>query len=769
MASVTDAALPGRSFFPRLRLLDRYMLKLLSEPAATCLGVTLIAMLLERVLRLINEMAATGAHFSFMFGLVTNLVPYYLGLALPASFFISLFIVVSRLDNGSEIDVMLASGRSLTRIAGPLIAVGCVLGVISIILFGFLEPYGRYGYRAVQNAAVNAGWTAVLQPQVFLSPGQGITISADQSDASGRKLKGPFLRRLTPEGVETVVTASTGVLSLNPDGKTTRMELSGGVEYSDAPNQAGRVLRFQHIGAAQALGIAPKLRARGGDAKELTIFEIIHEMRSHDKMISMRSLQAELYERLARAFAMPLLPLMALPLGMATKRGRRAPGLIVAGVVLVAFHHGVAMAKNLASQGDADPLIAIGGLFAAFAAFTCWLFFFSTRPGQTPLSGILETLQVLLDKLPKRSKVQAKARRASRIRGIGAYVRHMLTIRTLAALAAMIALLQLVDLLDHMADILGRGLGAEGVLKYAVLRLPAMAEQICGIAMLVGGVFTFLQLGRNSEIVAMRATGLSTGQIVRMALPVAVLVAACDLVVADQLTPRAQQELATWWTATTPKTAEAKQKPQWFRAGGDLVLAQSASIDGSRLKEVRLYMRTQNKQLTRRVLAKSAISTPQGWRLEDAVVTEIGLDRAVTVRAPGMVWHTALTPPDVARLFSPSYLISSTTAWRSLQGQGAINQSPAFFRTRLHRVFAEPLGVLIMLLMAIPVSLATFRNGRTVPLVLYGLGGGLLYLVVDGLLTALGQTGALPPFIAGWTAPVLFGCAAIAVLLYAED
>jgi lipopolysaccharide export system permease protein len=133
------------------------------------------------------------------------------------------------------------------------------------------------------------------------------------------------------------------------------------------------------------------------------------------------------------------------------------------------------------------------------------------------------------------------------------------------------------------------------------------------------------------------------------------------------------------------------------------------------------------------------------------------------------MWRTALTAQDVAHLFSPSYQISAGKAWKSLQGAGALNQSPAFFRTRLHRVFAEPLGVIIMLLMAIPTSLATFRNGRTVPLVLYGLGGGLLYLVVDGLLTALGQTGALPPVVAGWTAPILFGCAAVAVLLYAED
>jgi lipopolysaccharide export system permease protein len=766
--TVATVSAPSHSNPFRLRMLDRYVLRMLAEPSATCLGITLIAMLLERVLRLINEMAATGAHFSFMFGLVTNLVPYYLGLALPASFFISLFIVVSRLDNGSEIDVMLASGRSLARIAVPFIGVGVILCVISIILFGFLEPYGRYGYRAVQNAAINAGWTAVLQPQVFLTPGQDVTITADQSDASGRKLKGVFLRRLTPDGVEAVVTASTGVLSLNPDGKTTRLELGPGLEYSDKAKDAGRVLHFQNIGAARALGVTPAMKPRGGEARELTMFELIHELRAPNALIPRRALQAELYERLARAFGIPLLPLMALPLGMATKRGRRAPGLIVAGVVLVAFHHGVGLAKNISSQGGADPLLAIGGLFAVFTAFTCWMFFFSHRPGQTPLSGLLDAIGALLDKLPKRNKPQARAH-PRRIRGVGAYIRGLLTVRAIAALAAMVALLQLVDLLDHMADILNRGLGVAGVFQYALLRLPAMVEQIAGIGMLIGAVFTFLQLARNSEVVAMRATGLSTFQIVLMALPVAALIAVFDLAVADQLTPRAQQALAEWWRSTTPASAVAQQRPQWFRAGGDLILADSASLDGARLKNVRLYMRDRSKQLTERIVASGAEVTPQGWRLDNATITQLHADQAVTAKAPSTLWRTPLTAQDVAHLFSPSYSISASAAWRSLQGVGAVNQAPGFYRTRLWRVFAEPLGVIIMLLMAIPTSLATFRNGRTVPLVLYGLGGGLLYLVVDGLLTALGQTGALPPFVAAWTAPLLFGCAAVAVLLYAED
>ena len=97
---------------------------LISRPAVVCLVVTLIAMLLERVLRLITEMAAVGAHLSFLPQIVVTLVPYYLGQALPASFFVALFMVISRLDDGNEIDPMLASGRSLSRVTMPLVLLG---------------------------------------------------------------------------------------------------------------------------------------------------------------------------------------------------------------------------------------------------------------------------------------------------------------------------------------------------------------------------------------------------------------------------------------------------------------------------------------------------------------------------------------------------------------------------------------------------------------------------------------------------------------------
>ena len=258
----------------RPAILDGYLLRMLAMPAAAVLGVTLVAFLLEQTLRLINELASNGARLGYLFGLITNLVPYQLGLALPASFFVAMFIVIARLDEESEIDAVLAGGVSFERIVAPLVFVGVLLGIVSILLVGFLQPYSRFGYRAVLNAATQAGWTAQLDPQVFIHAGPDFTISADEVDATGRSLKGVFIRRKSADG-ETVVTASEGTLGLRPDRKTTDLRLNGGLILSDAARGGIRLLRFGDFTDHEILSGGATLRPRGGDEQELTLPELV--------------------------------------------------------------------------------------------------------------------------------------------------------------------------------------------------------------------------------------------------------------------------------------------------------------------------------------------------------------------------------------------------------------------------------------------------------------------------------------------------------------
>jgi len=747
----------------RPAILDGYMLRMLAMPALGVLGVTLVAFLLEQTLRLINEMASNGARLGYLFGLISNLVPYQLGLALPASFFVAMFIVIARLDEESEIDAILAGGVSFERIVAPLVFAGVVLGIISLVLVGYAQPYSRYGYRAVLNAATDAGWTARLDPQVFIHAGPDFTITADDADATGRSLKGVFIWRKSKTG-ETIVTATQGQLGMRADGKTTNLLLDGGLILSDGANGGERLLRFGNFADHEVLTSRETLRPRGGDEQEMTLTELVSESQRSDALVPRATLLAELYSRLARSLAMPFLPLLALPLALAAKRGRRTPGMIVGAVLLVAFHHGVTLCKSFAQRGAVDPGVAIGGIFLAMIALAMWLFFSSReRPGETPISGFLNRIDGMFQ---RRAKTAPAAMQAEGVFSLSAYLTRMMTVRTAAAAAALMGLLQLIDLLERTSDILARG-GPIGILRYMVLRLPYMFGEVAPFAVLAGAIFTFSQLARNSELVVMRISGMSLFEIFRRTLPVALSVAALDLVVADQVTPRAQQALASWWSATAPGQAQKAPTPRWFHIDGNIVRVEGATQDGRTLRGVSIYERDASQALSRRITAQRAISETGGWRLRDAVVTDLGARRAARAPVAALDWRSSLSPGDTRRLFADSYEITSGTAYRSLFGKGPVDKSPSQFETRLFRTLATGVAPIIMLLLALPTALGHARSNRTAPII-FGLGCGLLYLVSDGLLTAMGQTGVLPPLVAAWAAPVGFAAGAISLLLYAE-
>ncbi|MFW2345882.1 MAG: LptF/LptG family permease [Brevundimonas mediterranea] len=394
----------------RLRILDRYSLRLTLWPMVGAIVVTLVALLLERVLRLLDTLSQSDGRFGFVLELTANLVPHYLGLTLPAAFFVALFIVVSRLNDGSEIDAMLASGHSLTRIVAPFVGLGVALMVVSIILFGFVQPYSRYAYRSVLHSAQTAGWSGTVPERAVITTDDGLLITANTTDASGRSLKGVFIRQLNPNGAELITTADRADVSINPESGTATVTLHEGRQIRIARDGRPKVFVFSGFFADIPLTGATKLlRDRGGDARELTLVELVT---GGGRTIPLQERMAEFYGRLARALALPLLPLLALPLGLAAKRGGRAPGVILAGLILIAFQNLLQLGQGLATSGRADAIVAVGLPFAIFAGLCLWIFSGSRRrPGDTPIARLTQRLGTVTKRLirliPSRRPVRA--------------------------------------------------------------------------------------------------------------------------------------------------------------------------------------------------------------------------------------------------------------------------------------------------------------------------------------------------------------------------
>lgn len=393
-------------------LLDRYLLRQLLPAFALCLGTVLIALLLERLLRLFDILAENSHALPAVFKLVLNLVPHYLGLALPAAFFVALFVVVSKLGDENELDAYLAGGQSIARLTRPFLVVSLLLSLLSAAVFGWLQPYARYNYRAVMYSALNAGWDARLQPGTFASAGSGYTLTADEVDNSGRKLKRVFIRR-DVDGREELTVGETGALTPSADSRVLKLTLNDGEHVRDKPGSGLLSVRYQRMESNTAFTPdAPPFRARGGNERELTAPELLAGgLPGQDAPISAAKLVGEFNGRLARTLSLPLLPLLAIPLGMSAKRGKRTASLIVAAVLMLLFHNSLQLGESLAESGKVNAYLGVWLPWLVFAGLCGWIYSQSlARPGDNPVTRAVSAVEDLVAALLARLKPAAKAR-----------------------------------------------------------------------------------------------------------------------------------------------------------------------------------------------------------------------------------------------------------------------------------------------------------------------------------------------------------------------
>jgi lipopolysaccharide export system permease protein len=145
-------------------------------------------------------------------------------------------------------------------------------------------------------------------------------------------------------------------------------------------------------------------RDRGASASERTVPELWRAMCKTCEKDS----AAEFHSRLARSLLPLLLPLLALPLGMASKRGRRTPGVIFASLALLLLNHALQFGKSLAESGRVPAGPAVWTPFVLFALLGLWIFRGSLAwPGDNPVSRAVLGFENLLERARPRRRPKA--------------------------------------------------------------------------------------------------------------------------------------------------------------------------------------------------------------------------------------------------------------------------------------------------------------------------------------------------------------------------
>ena len=98
---------------------------------------------------------------------------------------------------------------------------------------------------------------------------------------------------------------------------------------------------------------------------------------------------------------------------------------------------------------------------------------------------------------------------------IALYMGRLFVLRSLAVLAALVVVLMTLDLLGESGKILRvPGNGDAQLWHYVGLRIPQLVARFLPFSVLLGTLITLATLNQNSEVVSMKAAGISAHQII---------------------------------------------------------------------------------------------------------------------------------------------------------------------------------------------------------------------------------------------------------------
>ena len=181
-------------------------------------------------------------------------------------------------------------------------------------------------------------------------------------------------------------------------------------------------------------------------------------------------------------------------------------------------------------------------------------------------------------------------------RRLAFYMVRLFLTRSLAVLFALILVLMTLDLLGEAGKILAvPGNTDSDLWHYVALRLPLLASRFLPFSVLLGTLIAFVGLNQNSEVVAMKAAGLSAHQILAPLIVASIGISAALFAFNEGVVVNSARQVDAWSDNDYKRIPPASGiiSNVWVLQGDDLVRVGMVSSRGSRmtLHQISIYDR----------------------------------------------------------------------------------------------------------------------------------------------------------------------------------
>ncbi len=794
-----------------LRILDRYLIREIALPFALGLVVLTFVLEIPPILREAEALIAKGVEWGVVFRVLLTLLPQALALTIPMAALLGILVGFGRVSADREFVAMQACGVSLLRLARPvsIVALFATLATAHQIIIAL--PEANQTFREITFGIVATRVEQNVKPRVFFEdfPDRVIYIR-DQPAAGG--WRDVFLADTSRPDQTVVYFAREGRVLIDRAQRLVQLQLIDGTSHttSGSKPEAYESTQFDRI----AINLDPETVFRRPPPKgppEKSFSELRQTIAEAAAQGQPAISERFMFQyKLALPATCPILALIGLALGAsARKDGRLASFVLGFGVILV-YYVLLYGARAVAMGGRMDPGLApwIPNIIMGVAGIV--LLASRSRSADQPIrlrvpafalrlfrrvAGIAGDAAGPAGTTGTRAE-ETTGRRAVVVvrvphvnlplpRLLDLYVAREYLRVFLLGVCSLLGIFYISTFID-LADKLFRGKATTAILlQYFYFQTPQFLYYVIPMGVLVATLVTIGVLTKNSELLVMRACGIS---LYRTALPLLLFAVAASgllFLMQERVLAQANREadrLNRIMRDYPPQTSALNRR--WVVGqGGEMYHFDFFDPMADRFSRLRVYH-----------------LDPTQWRMramtyaEDAVPAQEVPAAEGDEGAPAWTarhgWHREFTPTRQRRAepasvrylpfeerpmaFDPPAYFKSEVPDAEMMNYGQLEEYIEKLRASgsyvvpylvaLQRKIAFPFVTVIMTLLALPFAVMTGRRGA-----LYGIGIGIVlaivYWIALSLFGALGAGGLLPPTLAAWAPNIMFGAAALYINL----
>ncbi len=785
-------------------LLDRYVVRETLLPFLLSLLLITFLLIIPPMLQQGYALIAQGVGWSVVMRVLITLLPQALSISIPMAVLMGLLIALGRLSADREFVAMQACGVSVYRLLRPVGFVALVSTALTAYVLIVSLPNANQKFREITLREVSSLVENNVKPRVFFDkfPNRVLYVRDLPPGGGWRDI---FLADSSKPGETTVSFAREGRILVDREKQVVQLQLAHGTQHTTMASQPDEYheTAFENFSLnLDPQTVFPPPPNRG--VPEMTIADLrrtIRDADSHgDRLLGYNS-RFMIQYKFSFPVACCVLSLVALALGFSNRKDGMLASFVIGISVSFVYYVLLYMARAAAHGGVMSPNVAPWLPPSVLGVAGVVLLLWRARSTDRPILITLPARRIaeaagasgppapaaLGSPVPRSPRVLLVVRlphlnlRWPSILDVytsGQYLR-VFVLTVLAALGVFY-----ISTFIDLADKLFRGAATTALLlQYFYYQTPQYVYYIIPIAGLVATLVTIGAMTKNSELIVMRACGVS---LYRTAVPLLIFaIAASGVLFAMQelVLARANQEADRLNSIIRGFPAQTvSELNRWIASeAGDVYHYDYFDSRSDRFTRFTQYQLEQSPWRLSSVLYADSVSLADATQAPDerdmVWKARRGWVRTVTSRRTKNAVKTAVTYEPFAerelRLEGPGYFkTEAPDALKLTYGQlseyitrlkaSGFNAVPQM--VQLQRKIAFPFVTVIMTLLAVPFAVTTGRRGA-----LGGIGIGIaisiVYWVVLSVFGALGEGGVTTPMLAAWAPNILFGAAAIYMVL----